>query len=83
MKLGDKYPFVKRMLTHVIPWVPHPALHELKTLIDTLDVTSREIYAQKKRALISGDEDVKLGMDEGRDLMSVLRELRDQFCHAL
>lgn len=74
LKLGDKYAFVKRVLTHFIPWIPYAPLHEMKALVDTLDRTSREIYEQKKHALSSGDEDAKLGVDEGRDLMSVLCE---------
>ena len=60
------------MLRHVIPWIPLPALHDMKKLVDTLDETSREIYKQKKLALIGGDEELKIGVEEGRDLMSVL-----------
>lgn len=77
-KLGDWSPFVKRLLGLAIPWVPHPALREMKVIADTLDHTSREIYAQKKQALMSGNEDVKQGIEEGRDLMSVLRKSQDK-----
>ena len=37
-----------------------------------MDRTSREIYAEKKSALMNGDKDVKLGVEERKDLMSVL-----------
>lgn len=79
LKLAERYTLVKRFLTHLVPWIPHPALHDMKAIIDTLDRTSREIYAEKKRALVSGDVDVKLGIDERRDLMSVLCKLYDLF----
>ena len=73
LRFGDRHPGVRRVLGHVIPWIPYPALHDTKRIIDTLDDTSRDIYRQKKLALMGGDEGLKIGVEEGRDLMSVLR----------
>ena len=78
LKLGERYKTVKRILTRIIPWMPFPALHDMKWTVDIMDRTSREIYAEKKRALMTGDEDVKLGVEEGRDLMSVLCRRRGE-----
>lgn len=50
----------------------------MKAIADTLDRTSREIYAQRKQAQISGNEDVKQRIEEERDLMSVLRKSQDK-----
>ena len=70
--LADRYYAVRRILAHVIPWLPHPGMHDMQVLVDTIDRTSREIYAEKKRALLAGDDDMKMGVEERRDLMSVL-----------
>ncbi|KIP07530.1 hypothetical protein PHLGIDRAFT_414123 [Phlebiopsis gigantea 11061_1 CR5-6] len=71
-KVGDRYPAFRRVLRHAIPWIPFPALQDMKKLVDTLDDTSREIYKQKKLALVGGNEELKIGVEEGRDLMGVL-----------
>lgn len=70
--LADRYYAVRRVLAHVIPWLPHPGMHDMQVIVDTIDRTSREIYAEKKRALLAGDDDVQMGVEEKRDLMSVL-----------
>ena len=62
--------FVKRHF-HL---VPHSGLQHMKSILDILDDTSRRIYAEKMAALDSNDEDLKIKVTEGRDLMSVMRE---------
>ena len=42
--------------------------------MDTMDSTSREIFSKKRLALQANDEEAKLKVSEGKDLMSVLRE---------
>ena len=73
LKLADRSPLIRTVLTRLIPWIPFQPLLDTKALTDVIDQTSRDIYAQKKRGLTSGNEDIKLGIEEGRDLMSVLR----------
>ena len=74
LMICDRYPLLRKMFKHIIPWIPLHAVHNMKRLVDTLDNTSREIYMQKKLALLGGDEELKVGVEEGRDLMSVLRK---------
>ena len=46
----------------------------MKAIVDTMDETSWKIYKKKKIALLNGDEEVMFGIEEARDLMSVLCE---------
>ncbi|KAI0641556.1 cytochrome P450 [Trametes meyenii] len=52
--------------------LPSPTLRKIITIVDTLWRRSSEIYAQKKEALLSGDEAMKHQVGEGKDLMSIL-----------
>ena len=45
----------------------------MKAIIDTMDSTSRDIYEKKKHALMTDDMELKMKVEEGKDLMSVLR----------
>ena len=55
--------------------VPWETLHFMTKLVDTMDMKSREIYHNKKMALVDGDEEVinKIGM--GKDITSILRKV--------
>ena len=55
---------------------PNPHVKEAIRIIDTLEETSRKIYQTKIKALKEGDEDIKHKVQEERDIMSILRELR-------
>ena len=52
--------------------VPENSFRELKSMVDTMDTTSREILATKKRAFLRGDETVKSQVGGGKDIMSIL-----------
>ncbi|KAA1478306.1 cytochrome P450 [Dentipellis sp. KUC8613] len=84
--LPTQFPFmVYRMF---LPWIvrfvprpirtlvarhgPVPRLRALAAIVDVMQRTSTEILAQKKMALMKGDEAVMLQVGEGRDIMSVL-----------
>ena len=48
-------------------------VHTVARIIDTLDVRSREIYADKKRAFEMGDAEIVKQVAQGKDIMSILR----------
>lgn len=56
--------------------LPYKALHHARDIVDVMDRTSREIYAQKKEALADGDEVLKTKIGRGKDIMSIL----SKFC---
>ena len=45
----------------------------MKSIIDTMDEVSWKIYTDKKHALMTEDPEAKINVQEGRDIMSVLR----------
>lgn len=47
-------------------------VHTVARIIDTLDVRSREIYADKKRAFEMGDAEIVKQVAQGKDIMSIL-----------
>ena len=51
---------------------PIPGLRDMIRYSSTLKQKSREIYNQKKAALLQGDEALALQVGEGKDIMSVL-----------
>ena len=51
-------------------------VQKMKTIVDTIHQRSVDIYQQKKRALEQGDEKVTRQIGEGKDIMSILSELR-------
>ncbi|KAJ3559695.1 hypothetical protein NM688_g182 [Phlebia brevispora] len=53
-------------------FVPDQDFQRLKTVTDVLDKHSREIYTSKKKALLSGDDDMKEQVGRGKDIMSIL-----------
>ena len=74
IKLQERYPFFKRVAQKSFWLLPSPAMHEMKRVIDTMYATSRMIFDQKKKALRANDQELKIKMEEGKDLMSVLRK---------
>ena len=54
--------------------LPPSNLQKLRDIIYTMDEQSRIIYNGKKAALEKGDEAVLHQMNDGKDIMSILRE---------
>ena len=72
MKLGS--PQVRRALADAVVWLRFdPNLRRLRDVVDTLDSTSRAIFRQRKAELVEGREEALQKVDEGRDMMSILR----------
>lgn len=57
----------------VLKLVPHDGVRKLIEISDTLWSCSTTIYNEKKRALELGDAAVAQQVDEGKDIMSILR----------
>ena len=74
VNLCQRRPAVGAFIKRHFHLVPHPGMQYMKSILDTLHDTSRSIYDEKKAALDSNDEDIKIKVTEGRDLMSVMRE---------
>ena len=80
--------FWRRLLPYIPDWgspafwrkvvelIPHKGVQKMKTIVDTIHQRSVDIYQQKKRALEEGDEKVTRQIGEGKDIMSILSELR-------
>lgn len=58
----------------IVEHIPSQRIKRGLKIVNHLDSVSREILARKKAALASGDEAFLEQVDEGKDLMSVLRE---------
>lgn len=75
--LQDKYPALRRFWANNFRFFPSKPLQGMEAIIDVMDSTSRSIYKKKKLALMANDEELKLKVEEGKDLMSVLcKELK-------
>ena len=62
-------------LRHLIAkLIPDANFKHVKSIVDTLYTRSRDIYLDKKEALLKGDEELKHQVGQGKDIMSVLRE---------
>lgn len=70
--LQYRLPILNRFIVNNFHRIPDHALQETKHIIDTMDATLRRIYSQKLNALNSDDEDMKIRVDEGKDLMSII-----------
>lgn len=75
IKLQDRIPHLKRFFTKYFHLFPDANVQKLKGIVDVMDSTSRMLYEEKKNALSSGEVDMKLRVEEGKDLMSVLRKV--------
>ncbi|KAI0828708.1 cytochrome P450 [Trametes gibbosa] len=60
---------LRRRIAEIIPM---PGLKRLVAISDLIQTRSCEIYEEKKKALLSGDDALKHQVGEGKDLMSVL-----------
>lgn len=70
--LNDYVPFTK-LRRFIVGSTPKRAVRDLKYIVDTMDERSHDIYRNKCRTLLSGDEALKQQVGEGKDIMSVLR----------
>jgi hypothetical protein len=62
----------------IMDLLPYKALHDCRDIVDIMDRTSREIYAEKKQALADGDEVLERKIGQGKDIMSILsKHLRE------
>lgn len=52
--------------------IPVRAMRDIIQIVNTLRTRSAAIFAEKKRALLAGDEALKEQVGEGKDLMSIL-----------
>ncbi|KAF5327121.1 hypothetical protein D9619_004725 [Psilocybe cf. subviscida] len=59
----------RRFVVDMFPW---KGLHDLRDIIDVMDQTSKEIYAEKIQALEAGDEAISAKIGQGKDIMSIL-----------
>ncbi|PPR03893.1 hypothetical protein CVT24_008124 [Panaeolus cyanescens] len=59
----------RRML---VGFAPIKALRDMRDIVDILQKTSLEIYEEKKRALLAGDQKVAEQMSRGTDILSIL-----------
>lgn len=72
IRLQNSVPVLKRLINVCLQQFPDPNVRKLKAIVDTMDATSRMIYQQKRDALAAGEVGLRLKVEEGRDLMSVL-----------
>ncbi|PPR00377.1 hypothetical protein CVT24_004439, partial [Panaeolus cyanescens] len=56
----------------IISYLPIPRLRILRDIVDVLHETSLQIYEDKKRRLIAGDEAVREQVGKGKDILSIL-----------
>ncbi|KAF7365772.1 putative cytochrome P450 4d20 [Mycena venus] len=54
----------------VVDWVPWRAVHEFRDILDVMDRTTREIFEEKKRAMLSSSGSSE--KDTGKDLVTIL-----------
>ena len=59
--------------------VPHAGVQKLLSIVDTMHESSLRIYREKKAAIERGDAGVKEQLNEGKDLMSILRKFSASF----
>ncbi|KAI0355902.1 cytochrome P450 [Trametes cingulata] len=61
-----------RLRRPIAELIPSRALKRIIHIVDTMRRRSEEIFAEKKKALLAGDEALKHQVGEGNDLMSIL-----------
>ena len=66
-KLGPAW--FRRAVVDFIPW---RSLHDIRDKVDLIWNSSKEVYTQKKAALLAGDEAVSQQISQGKDIMSLL-----------
>lgn len=58
----------------MIDLLPIPELKRLKNVVHKMDTEANNIYESKKTSLKAGQEGVLRQVEEGKDIMSILRE---------
>ena len=69
--LGGKIP--PRLGGMLVDAVPSRRVQRVKNIVRTMRKRSEEIVAEKRAALRKGDESTVRQVDEGKDIMSILR----------
>jgi len=69
-KIGT--PKFRRFVVKLIPW---KVVQDFLEIVDMIYDTSVEIVESKRKALAGGDEALKRQIAQGKDIMSILREL--------
>ena len=57
---------------HIVDFIPWRSLHDIRDKVDLIWNSSKEVYTQKKAALLAGDEAVSQQISQGKDIMSLL-----------
>ena len=60
-------------MVDIFPW---KGLHDARDIIDIMDQTCKEILEEKQQALAAGDEALSAKIGQGKDIMSILSEFR-------
>lgn len=66
-------PLSNKIKGYLVDLVPNRGIKELKASTDTVWKRSTEVYNEKRKALLAGDEALKSQVGEGQDILSVLR----------
>ncbi len=69
--LGANLP--SRLRGVVLDAIPSKRIQRMKTIVRTMRQRSNEIVAEKRASLQKGDESTVRQVDEGKDIMSILR----------
>lgn len=56
----------------MIDWLPLPALHRVKRIVNKMDTEAKNVYFHKRNAFQAGEQSVLKQVEEGKDIMSVL-----------
>ncbi len=65
-------PHFRRRLADLATLLPDPNLKHLRWIVNTMDDTSKELFALRKAAFAKGDKAVLEQVGEGKDIMSIL-----------
>lgn len=66
-------PLSNKIKGYLVDLVPNRGIKELKASTDTVWTRSTEVYNEKRKTLLAGDEALKSQVGEGKDILSVLR----------
>ncbi|KAJ3767707.1 cytochrome P450 [Lentinula raphanica] len=66
-KIGP--PSLRRFIINIVPW---KNLHQMRDIADYMYQVATEIFEEKERKLVAGDEAVKDRIGKGKDVISVL-----------
>ncbi|KAJ3992974.1 cytochrome P450 [Lentinula boryana] len=66
-------PSFRRFVVNILPW---KNLHQMRDIADYMRQVATDIFVEKKRALEAGDEAVKNQTGRGKDIISVLKNMK-------